>query len=105
MCNCGQHETKFKYMGTKQMPSYHRQNIVFFRRYNTDIDLGMTVRYLDVMFTDDNCNSLLASYPKYIDDKLQKLQKSAARLILKAPKHKNVTPISLSPLAPSPGKN
>ena len=41
----------------------------------------------------DYCNSLLAGSPKYLTDKLQRVQNSAARLIFKAKKSDHVTPL------------
>ena len=41
----------------------------------------------------DYCNSLLAGCPKYILDKLQKVQNHAARLIYKSPRSAHVSPL------------
>ena len=41
----------------------------------------------------DYCNSLLSNSPKYITDRLQKVQNSAARLVLKARKREHITPL------------
>ena len=41
----------------------------------------------------DYCNPLLSNAPKYIIDKLQRVQNCAARLILKARKRDHITPI------------
>ena len=41
----------------------------------------------------DYCNSLLAGCPQHLINKLQKVQNSAARLILQARKHDHITPL------------
>ena len=41
----------------------------------------------------DYCNSLLAGCPKHLTNKLQKLQNSAARLVLQARKHDHAKPL------------
>ena len=41
----------------------------------------------------DYCNSLLSNSPKYITDRLQRVQNSAARLIFRAKKRDHVTPL------------
>ena len=41
----------------------------------------------------DYCNSLLSGCPQYIFDKIQKVQNSAARLVLKARNRNNVQPL------------
>ena len=41
----------------------------------------------------DYCNSLLAGCPKYLLNKLQKIQNYAARLIFRSPKSAHITPV------------
>ena len=41
----------------------------------------------------DYCNSLLANCPKYLLDKLQRVQNAAARLVFRAKKHEHITPL------------
>ena len=41
----------------------------------------------------DYCNSLLAGVPKYLLDRLQKIQNNAARLILRTSKYDHITPM------------
>ena len=44
----------------------------------------------------DYCNSLLAGLPKYLLDRLQRIQNNAARLVLKSSKYEHVTPLLYS---------
>ena len=41
----------------------------------------------------DNCNSLLMGTPNSVIQPMQKVQNTAARLILRAPRHQNCTPL------------
>ena len=46
-----------------------------------------------VMFRLDYCNSLLVSTPSSVIQPMQKVQNTAAHLILRAPRHQNCTPL------------
>ena len=65
------------------------------RRYLT-VDATKTLVCAFVLSRLDYCNSLLSNAPKYIIDRLQKVQNSAARLVLKARKRDHASPLLVS---------
>ena len=68
------------------------RNITTIRHYLTD-DTTKTLVASLVLSRIDHCNSLLASLPQSLVGKLQRVQNSAALLVVHAPPHVHVTPV------------
>ena len=68
------------------------RQIISIRHYLT-VSATKTLVCALVLARMDYCNSLLSGAPKQCIEKLQKVQNSAARLVLKAKKHDHVTPL------------
>ena len=63
-------------------------------RHLLSADSTITLVSAFVLSRLDYCNSVLSGCPKYLLEKLQKVQNSAARLVLKAHKQDHVSPPS-----------
>ena len=68
------------------------------RRINTirhylSVDVTKILICAFVLSRIDYCNSLLAGIPKYLLDRLKKIQINAARIVFKSPKHCHVSPL------------
>ena len=61
-------------------------------RHHLSVQATKTIVSAYVLSRLDYCNSLLSGCPKYLLNRLQKVQNNAARLILKAPKIDHITP-------------
>ena len=62
-------------------------------RHLLSVDSTKTLVSAFVLCRLDYCNSLLSGCPKHLLEKLQKVQNSAARLVLKAHKRDHVSPL------------
>ena len=62
-------------------------------RHYLSIDATKTLICAFVLSRIDYCNSLLAGIPKHLLDILKKNQNNAARIVLKSPKHRYVSPL------------
>ena len=62
-------------------------------RHLLSVDSTKTLVSAFVLSRLDYCNSLLSGCPKHVLEKLQKVQNSAARLVLKAHKRDHVSPL------------
>ena len=62
-------------------------------RHFLTVDAAKTLVCAFVLSKLDYCNSLLSGSPQYILDKLQRVQNSAARLVLKRRKRDHVQPL------------
>ena len=62
------------------------------RRFLT-VDATKTLVCAFVLSRLDYCNSLLCNSPKYLIDRLQRVQNAAARLVFRARKHDHVSPL------------
>ena len=71
------------------------RNIGFIRQYITK-DVARTLVQALVLSRLDFGNSLLSGVPKYLLDKLQRVQNTATRLVMRAPIQSRVTPLLLS---------
>ena len=74
--------------------------IVFFRicgiakiRRYLSHDTAKTIVHAYISSRLDNCNALYYGLPKYLIDRLQLVQNSAARLVIASREHDHITPI------------
>ena len=77
---------------TCQTAYYELKRISSIRRYLTE-DAAKQLVTSCVLSRLDYCNSLLVGTPNSVIQPMQKVQNTAARLILRAPRHQNCTPI------------
>ena len=74
-------------------PAYYElKRVSYIRRYPTE-DAAKQLVTSCVLSRLDYCNSLLMGTPNSVIQPMQKVQNTAARLILKAPRHRNCTPL------------
>ena len=71
---------------------FHLRNIAKIREYLT-VDNTKILVHAFVICRLDNCNSLLVGSPKYLFQKLQRIQNCAARLVAQLPKAARTSPI------------
>ena len=77
---------------TCQTAYYELKRISSIRRYLTE-DAAKQLVTSCVLSRLDYCNSLLVGTPNSVIQPMQKVQNTAARLILRAPRHQNCTPL------------
>ena len=77
---------------TCQTACYELKRISSSRRYLTE-DAAKQLVTSCVFSRLDYCNSLLTGTPNSVIQTMQKVQNTAARLILRAPRHQNCTPL------------
>ena len=77
---------------TCQTAYYELKRISSIRRYLTE-DAEKQLVTSCVLSRLDYCNSLLMGTPNSVIQPMQKVQNTAARLILRAPRHQNCTPL------------
>ena len=75
-----------------QTACYELKRISSIRRYLTE-DAAKQLVTSCVLSRLDYCNSLLMGSPNSVIQPMQKVQNTAARLILRAPRHQNCTPL------------
>ena len=84
--------TMEKHINTKVKSAHFQiRNLWIIRKFLTEQATKSLVVAL-VLPKIDYCNGLLAEVPKYLSNKLQRVQNSAARLIKKVKKRKRITP-------------
>ena len=77
---------------TCQTAYYELKRISSIRRYLTE-EAAKQLITSSVLSRLDYCNSLLMGTPNFVIQPMQKVQNTAARLILRAPRHQNCTPL------------
>ena len=77
---------------TCQTAYYELKRISSIRRYFTE-DAEKQVVTCSVLSRLGYCHSLLIGTPSCVSQPMQKVQNTAARLILRAPRHQNCTPL------------